>query len=90
MAALPRLPLSPGDRESSGGVCLAEITDDLRKLINFSIRTVCDRAVVGEAPRRAGCKLDIVDGCYDDATCEDDLIGFVLTVRKHRRKKMFF
>lgn len=43
---------------------------DLKKLINFSIRTACERAAVGEEPRCALCKFDIVDGCCDDGACE--------------------
>lgn len=43
---------------------------DLKKLINFSIRTVCERAAVGEEPRCALCQSDIVDGCCDDGACE--------------------
>lgn len=77
----PASPTSPGGRAGGG---LAEITDDLKKLINFSIRSVCDRAAVGEEPRCALCKFDIVDGC-----CEGDLIGFVFD-RTQVKKNLLF
>lgn len=66
----PRLPEGGG-----GGVWF---TADLKKPINFSIRTVCDRAAVAEEPRCGLGRLDIVDACCDDAACEDDLIGLVV------------
>lgn len=49
MAPLPHLPhASLGEGESSGRIWF---TADLKKPINFSIRTVCDRAVVEEEPQ---------------------------------------
>lgn len=84
-----RLPSPASPTSLGGGGGLAEITDDLKKLINFSIRSVCDRAAVGEEPRCALCKFDIVDGCCDGGACEGDLIGFVFDRTQVKKKSAF-